>query len=42
MDCKDQVNNNKSINDFNNMSSISSGSDFIFKPVTNLFKSPGN
>lgn len=37
MDCTDPVNN-----DFNNMSSISSGSDFIFKPVVDLFKSPGN
>ncbi|CAH1713468.1 unnamed protein product [Aphis gossypii] len=35
MDCTDPVNN-----DFNNMSSISSGSDFIFKPVVDLFKSP--
>jgi len=43
MNCTDRFDNdNKSINGFNNMSSISSGSDFIFKPVINLFKSPGN
>lgn len=41
VDCTDLVNNDKSINYFN-MSSISSGSDFVFKPVNNLFKSPGN
>jgi len=37
MNCTDRVNN-----DFNNMSSTSSVSDFIFEPVVNLFKSPGN
>jgi len=42
MDCTDRINNDKSMFDFNNISSISSGSDFVFKPVINLFKSPGN
>jgi len=42
MDCTDRVNNDKLINYFNNESSISSGSDFVFKPVIDLFKSQGN